>query len=434
MRDLGWVAHFFCFYKTLFREPSAFKIQDNLVLGMNESYGFLKSMKFTNQAQLAYCTNVHRGNSWAETFNALEKYVMDVRERVASDKRFAIGLRLSADAGRELSDPAEINRFRKWLDQKNAYIFTINGFPYGNFHGTRVKEEVYRPDWTTQERLDYTLLLFSILEQLLESGEEGSVSTLPGSFKEFLPKNTIPELMFKNLETCALEIERLAGPKNLDLHLGMEPEPLGMFETTPETVSFFEKLFQSTSTEEILRKRIGVNYDCCHLAIEYEDAHEGLDAYVNRGIRLSKLHLSSALSVIPNSNNLEKLRSFVEPVYLHQVALGKEGVCIQRIKDLDLALDAQKANKLPDADEWRVHFHVPLHASPGKELGDTRIHVLDTLFWLSKNPEMCKHLEMETYTWEVLPDHLQAGSVVEQVAREYNWTLEQMKNIGFELA
>ena len=390
-------------------------------------------MKLSNQAHLAYCTNVHRGNSWQETFDSLENYVMKVREGVAPEERFAIGLRLGADAARELADPRELYEFRKWLDQKNAYVFTINGFPYGNFHGSRVKEEVYRPDWTTDERLDYTLLLFSILEKLLEPGEEGSVSTLPGSFKEFLPNQEIPNILLQKVDACALEIEKLADSKNLDLHLGMEPEPLGLFETTPETVSFFDRLLDKGTDEEIIRKRIGVNYDCCHLAIEFEDAHEGLDSLVKNGIRLSKLHLSSALSAKPTENNLLRLKDFIEPVYLHQVTLGKDGQCIRRIKDLDTALEMQMAGNLPEADEWRIHFHVPLHASPGGDMGDTRLHVIDTLFWLSKNPNACRHLEMETYTWEVLPEKLQAGTVVEQVGKEYQWTLEQMDKIGFSL-
>ncbi len=390
-------------------------------------------MKLSNQAHLAYCTNVHRGNSWQETFDSLENYVMKVREGVAPEQRFAIGLRLGADAARELAEPRELYEFRKWLDQKNAYVFTINGFPYGNFHGSRVKEEVYRPDWTTDERLDYTLLLFSILEKLLEPGEEGSVSTLPGSFKEFLPNQEIPDILLQKVDACALEIEKLADSKNLDLHLGMEPEPLGLFETTPETVSFFDRLLDKGTDEEIIRKRIGVNYDCCHLAIEFEDAHEGLDSLVKNGIRLSKLHLSSALSAKPTENNLLRLKDFIEPVYLHQVTLGKDGQCIRRIKDLDTALEMQMAGNLPEADEWRIHFHVPLHASPGGDMGDTRLHVIDTLFWLSKNPNACRHLEMETYTWEVLPEKLQAGTVVEQVGKEYQWTLEQMDKIGFSL-
>lgn len=388
-------------------------------------------MKISNHAHLAYCTNVHRGNSWAETFDSLERYVMKVRNSVAAEKRFAIGLRLGAEAAKELSDAEEITTFRKWLDRNNAYVFTINGFPYGNFHGSRVKEQVYRPDWTAPQRLDYTLLLFSILEELMEPGKEGSVSTLPGSFKEFLPDRNIPEVLIKNLDICALEIEKKSVAKNLDLHLGMEPEPLGLFENTPETVSFFDHLFGQASNEEIVRKRIGVNYDCCHLAIEFEDAHEGLDSLVNHGIRLSKLHLSSALATKPTEQNLHRLKDFIEPVYLHQVALGKDGKCVGIVKDLDLALKSQESGSIPEADEWRIHFHIPLHASPGGDLGDTRIHVIDTLFWLSKNPDACRHLEMETYTWEVMPQELQAGTVVEQVAREYQWTLEQMEKIGF---
>ena len=388
-------------------------------------------MELNDNAHLAYCTNVHRGNSWDETFHSLENYVIKVRKNVAAGKRFAIGLRLSADAAVKLSEKQELVKFQKWLGENDAYVFTINGFPYGDFHGSRVKEKVFLPDWSAKERLDYTLLLFSILEELLEHGEEGSVSTLPGSFKEFHPENVIPEIMQDNLNTCALEIEKLATAKNLDLHLGMEPEPLGMFETTPETISFIERLISRSENEEVTRKRIGINYDCCHLAVEFEDAHKGLNSLKDHGIRLSKLHLSSALSAKPTLQNLERLKDFIEPVYLHQVAIGKNGKCVGRIKDLNLAIEAEQKGKLPQSDEWRVHFHVPLHASPGQNLGDTRIHVIDTLLWLRKNPDACKHLEMETYTWEILPKELQTRSVIEQVGNEYRWTINQMEKIGF---
>ena len=129
---------------------------------------------------------------------------MQVRNKVSPDQRFAIGLRLGAEAAKELSDQTEITQFRRWLDQNDAYVFTINGFPYGNFHGSRVKEQVYRPDWTAFKELDYTLLLFSIMEQLLEPVKKEAL-VLFGSFKEFLPNQEIPQVMIKNLDTCALE-------------------------------------------------------------------------------------------------------------------------------------------------------------------------------------------------------------------------------------
>ena len=387
-------------------------------------------MRFSNGLELAYCTNVHRGNTWEETFDSLERYVLSVREKVGSGERFAIGLRLGADAARELSSPEQILRFQKWLEAKDCYVFTINGFPYGNFHGQRVKEEVYRPDWTTEERLRYTVLLFEILEELLQPGEEGSVSTLPGSFKEFHPDGTVPPDILENLLLCSDEIERIKGPKNLDLHLGLEPEPLGLFETTPETISFFDKLKEKGDGRDSLLQNVGVNYDCCHLAVEFEDAEEGLNLLDQAGIRLSKLHLSSALRVNPSPENLKALNRYVEEVYLHQVVIGQNGQILRRHKELDLALSAIESEQEPTGDEWRIHFHVPLHASPGNGMEDTRDHVRKTLDWLALNPEKCRHLEMETYTWEVLPENLRSLKVVDQVAEEYFWTLEALGDRG----
>ena len=386
-------------------------------------------MKLLENIELAYCTNVHRGSTWEETFHALETYVLEVKGLVCPHERFAIGLRLGAKAAKSLSDPKVLSAFQNWLDDKNCYIFTINGFPYGNFHGERVKEQVYRPDWTETDRLEYTVLLFKILENLLQPGEEGSVSTLPASFKEFHPANEIPASTYENLSQCALEIDRIKQAKGLDLHLGLEPEPLGSFETTEETLSFFEQLKKHAGNEN-LSTLIGVNYDCCHLAVEYENASDGLNQLKQAGIRLSKLHLSSALKAEPTMENLKTLQSFVEEVYLHQVVVGKEGNILRRHKDLDIALKEEIEKQYEPGDEWRIHFHVPLHTSPKEPLGDTKNHVLDTLDWLAMNPSACRHLEMETYTWEVLPSELQTLDVVEQVAKEYQWTLNALQKRG----
>jgi hypothetical protein len=386
-------------------------------------------MKLLENIELAYCTNVHRGSTWEETFHALETYVLEVKGLVCPHERFAIGLRLGAKAAKSLSDPKVLSTFQNWLDDKNCYIFTINGFPYGNFHGERVKEQVYRPDWTETDRLEYTVLLFKILENLLQPGEEGSVSTLPASFKEFHPANEIPASTYENLSQCALEIDRIKQAKGLDLHLGLEPEPLGSFETTEETLSFFEQLKKHAGNEN-LSTLIGVNYDCCHLAVEYENASDGLNQLKQAGIRLSKLHLSSALKAEPTMENLKTLQSFVEEVYLHQVVVGKEGNILRRHKDLDIALKEEIEKQYEPGDEWRIHFHVPLHTSPKEPLGDTKNHVLDTLDWLAMNPSACRHLEMETYTWEVLPSELQTLDVVEQVAKEYQWTLNALQKRG----
>lgn len=387
-------------------------------------------MKLNHDIQLAYCTNVHRGNTWEETYQSLKNEVQQVRRIVSPENPYAIGLRLGASAAFTLYRGNELPSFQRWLEKNNCYVFTINGFPYGDFHGTRVKEQVYLPDWTSTERLEYTVLLFKILEVLLQPNEEGSVSTLPGSYKEFISLDSIPNEMFKNLIECSREIDRISRAKNLDLHLGLEPEPLGLFETTPETIQFLQTLHAQAQKEDSLRKTVGVNYDCCHLAVQGESAMHGLNSLVDAGIRVSKIHLSSAVRVRPFRENLKRLEEFIEEVYLHQVVISENGNVIKRIKDLDQALNYANSGGENIGDDWRIHFHIPLHAAPGENLMDTRDHVLETLDWLSQNPFSCKHLEMETYTWEVLPSSMQSNEVVEQIANEYSWTLHALSERG----
>ncbi len=387
-------------------------------------------MKLHDGSHLAYCTNVHRGESWAETWAALERHTLPVRRRVAPGQPYAIGLRLGRRAAAELAEPATLAAFQHWLARHDCYVFTINGFPYGSFHGTRVKEQVYAPDWSTPERVAYTLQLFELLAQLLPPGMAGSVSTVPASFKAFVAAEPARRpAIFTHLTACARGIAALAARTGHDLHLGLEPEPLCTLETTAETVAFFDDWRESdpgVGTEQLLRF-VGVNYDCCHLAVEFETPGEALDRLAAAGLRLSKLHLSSALRVRPDAAGRAALAAFVEPVYLHQVVVGSGGRVRRRFIDLPDAL-ADPEPALAD-DEWRVHFHVPLHASPGVPFSDTRDHLVGAIDWLQAHRGACAHLEMETYTWEVLPPALRLP-IEDQLVREYAWTLAALASRG----
>ena len=388
-------------------------------------------MKLANNSHLAYCTNIHRGSSWAETLDSLDRYTMKVRDRVCPDDEYAIGLRLSASAARQLSDSTTLLEFQRWLEKRKCYVFTINGFPYGDFHGTRVKEEVYRPDWTSSDRVDYTKSLFDLLCQIAPPGMEGSVSTVPGSFKRFISSEDQLVAMRKNLADCGLHIDALSSKSGRDLHLGLEPEPLCLFETSAETVSFFDALLTAgLGDKDVLLKRLGVNYDACHLAVEYETAEESLGRLVDAGIRISKIHLSSALKVSDFSEStLKTLEGFCEEVYLHQVVARTGTDPLVRYEDLDVAL-AARASGEDQADEWRIHFHIPLHSSPGAPLESTSDQISSVLDIVKGSPDMCRHFEMETYTWEVLPGGLGAVDVVDQLVREYDWTLGEFDARG----
>jgi hypothetical protein len=384
-------------------------------------------MKLDHGLHLAYCTNIHRGETWPETFDALNKYTLAVKRRVAADKAYAIGLRLSQRAAQELGDPSTLLEFQRWLGKNNCYIFTINGFPYGQFHGTRVKEKVYLPDWTSGERVGYTNLLFDLLAQLLPPDVEGSVSTVPCGFKELVASEEQWKLIRRNIWDSVEHIARLSERSGRKLHLGLEPEPLCLLETSAEVVRFFDKMRDKHRGDPRLTEHLGVNYDTCHLAVEFEDPQDALGALIQNGIKISKLHLSSALKVKPTPEVRAALRKFADDIYLHQVvARGPDG---KRLQYLDLP-DALAQDPSDTAIEWRIHFHVPLHSSPTPIFDNTTDHLLGVLDILRTNPKLCSHLEMETYTWDVLPAELRSRDVVEQLVAEYDWTLARLAKRG----
>ena len=380
----------------------------------------MKSAKLPG-AHLAYCTNIHPAESWAETLHVLKTHTLQVRDHVSpANAPYAIGLRLSARAATELLQGDHLAQFKLWLEDENCYVFTINGFPYGSFHGTRVKEKVYQPDWTSSERLRYTQDLFTIIAQLVPEGVDGSVSTLPGSFKAFEADETA---IFTHLEACAQYIENLSSQYGRDLHLGLEPEPLGHFENTEETIAFFERLLHFCSDPELIKKRIGINYDSCHFALEFDDCRTSLDTFRAAGLRISKLHLSSALEFNPsNLEAIEAIRAFDEPTYLHQVIVKNHDSSLKRFTDLPEFLNASEQMK--NTELARVHFHIPLYAAPTEPLHSTQQHASDAINYLKSNPGFCSHVEIETYTWGVLPSELQIP-IEEQIAREYDWVLNQ---------
>ena len=379
-------------------------------------------MELKHGLHLAYCTNIHRGEDWAQTFNSLKTDVLAVRDRVSTGKPYAIGLRLSDLASRELSEPSTLQAFQQWLAHENCYVFTINGFPFGDFHGTRVKEQVYVPDWTSEARLEFTCRLFDLIAILVPDGVEGSVSTLPGSFKEFITEESQEQAIRDNLWRCVEHIAALSDSTGKTLHLGLEPEPLCWIESSAEVVEFFELMEREHPHDPRLHRYLGVNYDTCHLAVEYEEPHEAIGRLVGAGIRISKLHLSAAMKMEPTRTVRTQLERFKEDVYLHQVIERMPGGGLVRHRDLDVALGEQT-----DADEWRVHFHVPLHSPDGGWFASTRDHIEGVFDLMKADPALCTHLEMETYTWEVLPGDLKNRDVVDQLVGEYDWTLTELQ-------
>ncbi|MCK4601679.1 MAG: metabolite traffic protein EboE, partial [Phycisphaerae bacterium] len=188
---------------------------------------------------LTYCLNVHPGESWAASFAAIRDHAVGVRDRVAPGQPFGLGLRLSARAANELAKPPAMGKFRKFLARENLYVFTINGFPYGQFHDTAVKTSVYSPDWRTPERRDYTIALADILARLLPAGVTGSISTVPCSYKPWIAGGRDVQLMAKMLCDVVAHLAELHRATGKEIAVALEPEPDCYVENTDEVIAFF---------------------------------------------------------------------------------------------------------------------------------------------------------------------------------------------------
>ncbi len=397
-------------------------------------------MNLGQGVHLTYCSNIHPGETWQEVRDNLQRYVPLVRERVAPGQPFGIGLRLSAQAAQTLSEPAAMNELREFLDANALYIFTLNGFPYGTFHGARVKEAVYLPDWRSIDRLHYANLLATLLSELLPSitGLEGSISSVPGAFKTEIKNAADLESMRNHLIAHAAHLVALERSSGKRITLALEPEPGCFLETIEESVDFFSRyLFGSESVEQLvsltgfsadlasqaLRNHLGLCLDLCHAAVEFESPDDCLSLLQTSGIRIFKMQISAGLCVTRFDDEvINALREYAESVYLHQVVeRGPEG--LRRFTDLPEALNSLAQTR--ERNEWRVHFHVPVFL---KELGllSSSRDFIETMLTRHKRQPISDHLEIETYTWDVLPPAFRLGFVDQAIARELNWVLNHL--------
>lgn len=398
---------------------------------------------------LTYCLNIHPGQRWTENFQAIRGHACRVRDQLAGGKPFGLGLRLSAQAAEELSHPARLAEFRQFLAAQNLYVFTINGFPFGQFHGTAVKEDVYRPDWQDDRRRQYTIQLADILAELLPEAVEGSISTVPCSYKAWITQPAQVAAMANMLADVAAHLAEIRQKKGRDICLALEPEPDCYLETTAEVIDFFNGPLMEhgvshllaggmhsrgrlchtkDAAEECLRRHLGVCLDTAHAAVEFEDPAECLRQYHQAGIRIGKVQLSAALSLPAAPEALARLGEFGDAVYLHQVKARTANQTLLSFPDLPPALTDERLLQSPGG-QLRVHFHVPLFCDPHRQLESTA-RLLGADFWQLLRSGLTSHAEIETYTFGVLPKQLQTADVAESIVREYRWVLEKQQAAG----
>jgi hypothetical protein len=390
------------------------------------------AVKLPGGAHLTYCSNIHPGESWEAVRANLERYLPAVRRLACPDRPMGVGLRLSAQALAGLEQAGELAALRRWLDQHSLYVFTLNGFPYGEFHGKPVKDAVYRPDWRDPARLDYSNRLAEALAALLPDGVDGSISTVPGAYRAHLAGEPDVALIAQRLVEHAVYLHRLHERTGKRIALALEPEPGCLLETAADAAGFFQRyLFGAEAVDQamalagvdqaaaqaLLRRHLGLCLDACHEAVAFTEPAQSLAVLREAGVAIYKVQLSAGLAVATvGPEQRRALAAFAEDVYLHQTVARP----FAHYPDLPAALADDTA-----ADEWRIHYHVPIWAEALPPLATTRPW-LEALLILNAGAPISAHWEVETYTWSVLPPEYRTLALEQAIAQELLWAKERL--------
>jgi sugar phosphate isomerase/epimerase len=368
---------------------------------------------------------VHAGEDFDQYLSSLEEYALDVKARISGNQPLPIGLWLSARTARQMLNENRLTEFKEFLESNGLAAFTMNGFPYANFHGPTVKYQVYKPDWTHPERLNYTVNLIRILTELMPEGSQAGISTLPlgwpgGEFDyEKAADNLIRivELLKNN--------ERRTGKL---IHLDIEPEPGCILSSSGDVVSFFNDYLLGRRNQADVLRHLRVCHDICHASVIFEDQETAIRNYAANGIRIGKVHVSSALQAEISGDSfhpvLEQLRTFQEDRYLHQTYI-RQSDRILSYDDLPRAISDVNAGT---KGTLRCHFHLPIFVERVGCLETTNHEIVDCLRNIHKISD-CRHFEVETYAWTVLPDALKTNDLAQGIAKELLWMQNQLEKL-----
>ena len=388
---------------------------------------------------LTYSTLVHPADNWEQLWDSLQTFVPKVKAQVSPNAPFGVCIRLAAPTAELLTNnAAERRKLKQFLADQDMYVYTANAFPYGAFKGTVVKEQVYEPDWRTEARTQYTMQVADILAEIGTAEVPPSIQTAPLGFK---PNVTGPEVVASYTEhvlRVAAHLVRIEARTGRLVTLAIEPEPHCFLETTDETVEYFTShLYTGAAATRLavlagipipeahvaLRRHIGIVFDIGHQAVGFEDIPTSLQKLVDAGIPIFKLQEVAAMHIpAVTQASVDALAQFAKTVYLSQTVQKKDGK-ITKFLNLEDAFAAWKSD--PGPREWRTHFHVPVFLEDLGAFRTTRFALEDALRFHKATP-LSRQLEIETYTWDVLPDHLKTGDIVDYVVREIEWVKSQL--------
>ena len=388
---------------------------------------------------LTYSTLVHQTDNWDQLWKSVNTYLPAVKARVAPHDKFGVCLRTSAPSAELLSaEPTKVADLKKFFADNDLYLYTANAFVYGVFKKQIIKEDVYEPDWATPERREYTKKVANLLAELAPEGINPSIQSAPLGFKPKVTGDDVVAAYTSNVVDVVAHLVELKKKTGKTVTLGLEPEPRCYLETTDETITYFKNHLFSGETAKRLAKKTGLNeadaaqamrdymgvvFDIGHQAVGYEDIPASLQKLVDSGVQIVKLQEAASMYIPDVSQKtVDALQTFAKTIYLSQTCQKKDGKMTWFLNLEDAFEDWYKN---PGPREWRTHFHVPVFLNDLGAFGTTRFALEQALAFHKKTP-LSTHLEIETYTWDVLPDHLKTGDIVEYVTRELDWVKGQL--------
>jgi hypothetical protein len=388
---------------------------------------------------LSYSTLVHPGDTWVEMRQSLETFVPAVKQRVSPDRPFGVSLRISAASAQTLTDSADERAdLSAFLAAHDLYVYTVNAFPYGPFKGDSVMERVYEPDWSTEDRVTYTNQVADILAEVTPSEVSPSIQTAPLAFRPSVTDAAYVDAFTTNLLRVVAHLVDLEARTGRRVKLALEPEPACYLESTADAVRYFAERIHApagvrelaelagvpiSEAEGLVRRHLGVVFDIGHQSVGFEDVGDSLRSLVAAGVPIFKLQQAAALWV--EELTLEKvprLREFTDTIYLSQTTMRRKGEVTQFLNLVE-ALDAFEQDPRPT--EIRTHFHVPVFLEEIGPFRTTRFAVQEALRVHRETP-LSDHLEIETYTWDVLPAHLKTGDITDYVSRELEFVRDEL--------
>jgi hypothetical protein len=278
----------------------------------------------------------------------------------------------------------------------------------------------------------------TVLAEVAPAGISPSIQSAPLGFKPNVRSAQDVASVTEHVLAVTAHLVALADRTGRVVTLALEPEPMCYLETTDEAVGYFrDHLYTGAAAERLarlaripvsealaaLRRHVGVVFDICHQAIEYEDITASLQKLVDAGIPIFKLQEAAAVHVpTVDQRAVDALARYAQSIYLTQTIERKDGR-ITRYLNLEDAFAAWGRERSPR--EWRVHFHVPVFLDDLGPFRTTRFAIEQALAFHKRTP-LSRQLEIETYTWDVLPDHLKTGDIVDYVCREIEWVRGQL--------